>query len=99
MADYSITILPTRQELGSIRAFLMRLASDANLPAKYRIEAIAHSMALAAPAYQGTRDPQFEMADYLDETFRCLIEIVGDPTAPEDIRHYAKSLLQQWKTD
>jgi hypothetical protein len=37
MADYRIEIIPTRQELAGACAFLMRLASDAGLPAMYRI--------------------------------------------------------------
>jgi uncharacterized protein (UPF0147 family) len=96
MAYYRIEIIPTRQKLAGACAFLMRLASDANLPAMYRIQAIAYSMTLAAPRYRGT---QSGIAEYLDEMFRCLVEIVGDPTAPEEVRHQAKRLLQEWRTD
>jgi hypothetical protein len=53
-------------------------------------------MTLAAPRYRGT---QSGIAEYLDEMFRCLVEIVGDPTAPEEVRHKAKRLLQEWRTD
>jgi len=99
MADYRIEIIPTREELADACAFLMRLASDANLPAMYRIQAIAYSMMLAAPRFRGTHGTQSGIAEYLDEMFRSLVEIVGDPTAPEEVRHQAKMLLQQWRTD